>query len=439
MKESVKIPQLHELAAIEPAASSIAEDQLTYGNLDSALAAQRGFEYPRYDKLYATAEGSVQEEDKARALARLYMVMSAQRISDASSDASKELWTNRFTQGAVELYGQPEVEVAKSISSKRTHDLITRAEDSGVDSQLVEHFRNMTDGLDFDISIDRNERVDYRETARKVGEYITDRYADVFETLGFDDRTDPIDAEEFSRAVERGFQVLASSHDEDWKDWTVEREPDLKRLVTYAKLQKLVVGADRRPLAPSKAKGLFAHEILVHGLRGVNGKKVSDSLLRGLPGYTEADEGLGVFMDYAVTGSMPEVIADKYTDIALALGVVDGRMWPRKDMIELVSTRMLIQNELKDIDEKETEGDVMSRALSHVNRIYRGTLGNEFVGVFTKDIAYFKGFISMADYIHTEIQNGKSVAEVIDYLMQGKFDPTKESHVAELERLKHEK
>lgn len=42
--------------------------------------------------------------------------------------------------------------------------------------------------------------------------------------------------------------------------------------------------------------GLFAHEILVHGLSAVNGGKLDPKLATGLPGYLEIQEGIGVFL-----------------------------------------------------------------------------------------------------------------------------------------------
>lgn len=70
----------------------------------------------------------------------------------------------------------------------------------------------------------------------------------------------------------------------------------------------------------------------------------------------------------------------------------------------------------------------------HVNRIYRGGLGNHYIAVFTKDIAYYKGFVKMARYIQ-EIRKTQGIDTVMQYLMQGKFDPMLRAHRNTVSRL----
>lgn len=435
--EKIKIPALYELKAIEPSAETVSSETLGYNNLDSAVEQQRGFEGARYAEFYDADTDSITEEAKARGLARLYMVMSAQRLVNAYTDEQKSLWSDRFTQATSELYGQPDIEVARTVGSERACALIADAEAAQIDTVLIDRYKEMITGFGLNESESTVERQDFSETATVVGEYMKDHYSDVFDALQLEEGQVAIDMAQFTEAVERGFDALAKNHDEDWKDWSVEKSADTSTLTTYAKGQKLRVGMQHTPLSAKKAKGLFAHEILVHGLRGMNGKKLSDQAQKGFVGYLEAEEGLGIFTEYSVTGNLPKS-AGKYVDIALALGLIDGQKHTRQEMIEFVSTRMLIENELK-TDDKQSDESVMNIALKHVNRIYRGTLGNEHVGVFTKDIAYYDGFIKMGGYITESLERGVPIEEVMDYTMQAKFDPTNPRHAAEIERLNHEK
>lgn len=436
--ENIKIPTLYELKAIQPVSSSPADETLSYDNLGPAVAEHRSYEFARQNEFFEAEPGSTKEILKARGLARLYMVMSAHRLNhEAYTDMSKQLWSERYTQAAIELYGQPNQELAIATGSQRAQNWIKKAEVRGVDSTLIERYRSLTTQYGIDISSSHEQR-DFSEIAAKVGDYMNERYGSVFEALGFGEEERLINPEEFAKGVRQGLDALAENHDEDWANWKVELDENSDKITAFAQSQKLVVGLARTPMTANKAKGLFAHEILVHGLRGLNGKKISIELQKGLPGYIDAEEGMGVFMDYAVTGNLPDS-ADKYVDIAMALGMIDGTKRTRQEMIELVSVRMAIKNELEADSEKQTDQQVVNKATAHVNRIYRGSLGNEFVGVFTKDIVYFKGFLDMAVYIEQEIAAGKNIHEIIEYIMQFKFDPTNDQHANELERLKHEK
>lgn len=435
--EKIKIPTLEELKAIEPSVETVSADVLGYNNLDAAVEQQRRFEGARYAEFYDADADSIAEEAKARGLARMYMVMSAQRLMNAYTEEQKYLWSDRFTQVTSELYGQPDVEVARTVGSERARTLIADAEAAHVDDALVNRYKEMIHNFGLNEADTNVERQDFSETATIVGEYLKVRYADVFDALGLDDDQEVNDMHQFAEAVERGFGALTANHDEGWKGWTIEKSADTSTVTTYAKTQKLRIGMRHAPLSGKKAKGLFAQEILVHGLRGMNGKTLSAEAKNGFVGYLDAEEGLGVFTEYSITGTPPKS-AGKYVDIALALGMIDSKKHTRQEMIEFVSTRMLIENELES-DDKQTDEIVMSKALKHVNRIYRGTLGDEHVGVFTKDIAYYNGFMKMGNYITETLEKGTSIEEIMDYVMQAKFDPTNPRHVAEIERLNHEK
>ena len=89
--------------------------------------------------------------------------------------------------------------------------------------------------------------------------------------------------------------------------------------------------------------------------------------------------------------------------------------------------RAIMRNEKS--EQKKTESDLVKEVYAHVNRIYRGSLGNEHVGVFTKDISYHKGFIEMARYIQAQVEDGKSVSDIMTFLLSGKFDPTNSKHI----------
>ena len=78
----------------------------------------------------------------------------------------------------------------------------------------------------------------------------------------------------------------------------------------------------------------------------------------------------------------------------------------------------------------------MKKITPHINRIYRGSEGDDIVGVFTKDIAYLDGLIKIMQYILDRINKGDNINDIMDYLLSGKFDPTNQVHVKEHEKSK---
>jgi hypothetical protein len=139
-----------------------------------------------------------------------------------------------------------------------------------------------------------------------------------------------------------------------------------------------------------EARGLLAHELLVHGLRGKNGYQTGDKKLgSGLPEYLDAEEGLGVLYEAAINVRLPDKVYDRYVDIALALGSVDGVQKPRQRLFDISYARQSLRAHTP--DSQQPDHALVSKVWAHVDRIYRGGRGDEFgtrQAIFTKDIAY---------------------------------------------------
>jgi hypothetical protein len=127
------------------------------------------------------------------------------------------------------------------------------------------------------------------------------------------------------------------------------------------------------------------------------------------------------------------------------VGVVNGMRVDRNKLFLFVASRNVIKvmaEGLKEgVDPKVLQKKVhvsQKEALIHVNRIYRGSPGGEYSGVFTKDHVYFKGMIEMSRYIAEKIGQGADMGQLFDYLMQGKFNPLDNVQVDYLEGLQSE-
>ena len=235
-------------------------------------------------------------------------------------------------------------------------------------------------------------------------------------------------SEKIAELFEKARQILAES-DSDWSEWTVELLEDKDSLsIKPGAEKKIVVGAQRRAAANDELQGLFGHEVLVHAQRSLNGRKKSDILSTGLPGYLDFEEGLGTFFEYAITGKIPQKNVDRYVDIAIGVGLMTDSGVSRITMMKFATAREILRAQLAETVIDETI--IKSKVAAHINRLYRGTTGDaESIGLFTKDIAYQKGFEEAGEYIADRLEAGESIENIIMYLLEGKFNPLDKRHV----------
>lgn len=417
----VKTPNVLILKPIAPSAESSRQGVLKYDKLDEYNTKNSKHEYARLNEIWDAEDGSLDEDAAVRQLANQYLVATAAIINTVQKPGSIDLWSNRYTDASRELLGEPDAEYAKQLLRAQAADILqtTSGEQAEYKAQLT--------GMGIEVDNTKHER-EFENAAEQVCEYYMQKYSAVFDTLmdGLND-DDVVTANDVYERFGRALEVL-DEMDEAWREWKVERNDDGNQLSVAAGDKKIIVGMKRADMSAKKLRGLFGHEALVHALRGKNGSTVSKELGTGLPGYLDAEEGLGVFVEYAVTGEVPEKNVDRYTDMALALGQIDGRMRTREELLEYAMVREKLRNSSRTTD-KKTDEALEADVYAHVNRIYRGTRGDEHVGVFTKDVSYHKGFMLMGQYIQDQLASGKSINDVMEFVLQGKFDPTNDRHL----------
>lgn len=414
-----KIPKVLVLKPFRPDMEQVDSPVLTYPNLPSAVEKHVPYTQERWTR-FLDENDPIGEEQEARALASQYLLQTALKATTVYPQESRRLWADRFTTSSSELYGEPDIEIAKQLFKSQVNELFSDSiEDSNLPGFLADTIDSQKGSAEFEsISFESM----YGEASREVHDYFYDTYPDIMEI--FDALPDqPISPPEIAQLFEEVRSLLAK-RDPEWDEWSVE-------LIDNDKLSagsgKINVGLHRRPASPTELKGLCGHEILVHALRAVNGKKLSPELASGLPGYLDAEEGLGVFVEYALTGNVPDKIIDRYIDIAAALGGIFDHPLTRQEMFDFVLLRNKKRAEVSGVEVEDKE--LKDKTWEHVNRIYRGSRGDEFVGVFTKDIVYFEGFRIIGDYLKANLADDKSIDEIMQKLLQGKFDPTNTHHV----------
>lgn len=160
----------------------------------------------------------------------------------------------------------------------------------------------------------------------------------------------------------------------------------------------------------------------------------------GLPRYSDFEEGLGILLEFLTNPQVLDKANDRYIDIALASGAINGIHLTRDELIPLGISRTIARAIARGepvLDNK----DVRKTVNAHVNRIFRGGPGEPIrnakgtiaaQAVFGKDLLYYDGYIKARDFVVGHLKSGTSAEDLLDFLLSGKFDVTNARHVGYL-------
>ena len=413
------------LGAITPAYDSVDAETLTYPYLRSAIRTQNlpsfvlrhGSEL--WHKRFQFNPAALQEDWQSA-----YLLNAAYRLQKAWSMPEKLFWSTQFTTTSVKLFGRPLRKEVSSISAHEIEYFDEIVRDFEIDEEfaapVLDAYRSLVTRSTKPLA---PIEVRYAPLLDQIHEIVMEEYGECFEMFKPYAPNVPLAPAEMAGIFLAALNVLRIK-DPMWAGWTVTMNRSAKLSVNAAR-KRIIVGRRRAPLLISEIRGLFAHEVLVHAKRAVQGSRHCAELGIGLPDYIAAEEGLGVLIESAVNGSVPVKVKDRYVDIALALGDWRRRPLARNEMYTFCYTRGVLRaiaaDEPLDLNQLEKV------TWEHVNRIYRGSLGNKYVAVFTKDVAYYRGFIKIANYLRRSEKKGR-LRQSLDYIFGGKFDPTNPNH-----------
>ena len=386
----------------------------SYPGLEKVVQSNYQEQFDTADEIFERYDADDEEALDLR-LSHEYLLISALKLQNARNDDERQLWSERYTLASVDIFGSPDVSEAAIIAAAELPMLMDVAKRSSLPDKSIKLLIDSYSKLAKLYSNDSN-RFDYHEVIGDVKKYLYRKYSDALAELSGDDDA-VLDFMEINRVFNSALSRLG------WEGWTISNNQTAQMSVS-PQSKTVNIGKYIPNLTLRRVRALFAHEVLTHAQRAVNGSKIDINLRYGLPGYLTSEEGLGVVLESSIEGTLPNRVADRYIDISLALGL--GGMDPvsRFDLFRLTVTRMLLR--------LGPEAEVVDRAVmrriawQHVNRIYRGSLGNEFVGVFTRDIAYYEGFKKMIDYLRR--YQHEDFDDALEFALSGKFDPINDSH-----------
>ena len=419
------------LKSIAPAQQYASSDQLVYPHLVSSreyfrypsLLLENGNQLLKNWRRYKNSE--VHEELQVATL-----MMAAHRLQQAWLPHTKLFWSAQLTHRSVALFGRPMGAEVSRLAAAELAVYETVAQDF-VDREdffepLLKSYRSL---IRRNTKASKSVEVRFGSVLSDLRHYFLTEYTEelsCFDRYAADASVSPVELVKPYRAA----LALLARRDSAWQEWRVVSDDGAKLHVEVAK-KRIVIGRHRAPLAIHELKGLFAHEVLVHAQRALRGAKISKQMGVGLPGYLTAEEGLGVLVESAINGEIATKVKDRYVDIALALGDTFRRPLARRELYEVCYVRAVVRSIIA--EQEVSLNRIEKEVWEHVNRIYRGSLGNKYIAVFTKDVAYYKGFIRMARYIKRRSQD-TSIQQIMRYLLSGKFDPNIPEHATQIPR-----
>lgn len=429
------VPVIDVLETVGPSNIGQGDQRLSYDLLMDNVARYRKTHAVRSAAVAKLDPNTIEGEDAVRQLIMEGLVDSSARLV-TSPDGSEEhdVWARRFTQASIKLYGSPDkYEVARLLQSELVFlHQIDGSEDFNQDcvSLLGTVYEDALAGL-AEIPPARADSNFVPVAVKEFGAVLRDRYGYIFDLVNDSKKTE-YTPKDLSLLIQSSLDRLSIVDGGGWKNWHAQLAPK-STIVSVDTAQELVKVGENRPTATKQeAKALLAHELLVHVLRSKNGyAKKDEKLAVGIGSYLDVEEGLGLLAEYAATGDMPTRAHDRYVDIALALGLLDGRQYGRQELFHISYARQLLRLQAQYKFDLIDQSDLDIRVWSHIDRIFRGTPGDssgKVQAVFTKDVAYYKGYREIADYLAFQVEEGHDIADVFDYIMQGKFDPTDEKH-----------
>jgi len=430
-----EIPSIKVLEAFKPDNAGKGEQALIYSGLKTSIELYKESYPERSHRMWDSKIESLGELSAAQELAKDYLLRTSGKLID-SNEENRDLWASRFTEASIELYGAPDKKEATSLLIEEYDLLISLKDKSGISQDLVTFLTstyekiipNNTETLT--LSNKEAERI----AIEKYGHTITVKYQQLFNLVD-ESKTDDFDAAALKDLFDNSLEWLKTNDDKDWDEWNVV-EVDGTTVSVNAAKKEIKLPTRREAASRQDAKGLIAHELLVHALRAKNGYKTGvKELATGLAGYLDAEEGLGILVEDAVNNELPEKAYDRYVDIALALGTIDGVQINRKELFEISLARQIVRAQLKGTFDETELASMEKRVWTHIDRIYRGGPGdNKGIkqAIFTKDIAYYVGYKNMAEYITAQLATGNGTENIFSFLSQGKFDPTNEKHLEKI-------
>lgn len=225
-----------------------------------------------------------------------------------------------------------------------------------------------------------------------------------------------------------------AEHENDHRGWLCVEDTSFAGYKTIPAKRRMYAGRFSNP-SWHRFEELAIHEAIVHAMRSENGASSGVEAMRvGLTGNASFEEGLGLVAEQLWGGEIKKNLGRddfRYIAIAYAEGLVDGERHNETETLRFTSSFMMAVDIAKGTaaDAGELLKKKRGLAYDHVKRAFRGMPEGS---VLHSNLSYLQGKLDAIRFI-----SGLSAPadEVLDYLLQGKFNPLNKEHRQVLEAL----
>lgn len=260
---------------------------------------------------------------------------------------------------------------------------------------------------------------------KKMHDSVMNRYKNIFDVVP--DTTDDVyyNAEECASIINQTLAVGGLAQF-GWKS-----EVDSRKVCPSTSGKSLAIFLPSTTRRNSQElKRLIIHGQEVHARRSQNAKNLKIKPMQlGTANYTDVEEGLGVILEGAVSGSLDNAsfdrARDRYITAGLALGI-DGQPRDAREVYEILWRIFSIRSSKNGIIDEENVKKSKNDAYTHIENAYRGTQFWMKGVIYTKLKVYYEGLVKNAAYFKSHLDN---IDEALDDALLGKYDHTDSEEV----------
>lgn len=214
-----KTAPIETLKAFHRSTDEVDSPVIAYPRLEAYAASARVVEAALWREFWETQEDSPEEEERARALARGYLVLTGAQLQETHAKYRPELAnrhlpyiSERFSEATVELYGQPEAAEVRRLAINQIEELTDLFKNPAVDpDRLI----RVLAYLNYQVGYYRPEEAmpdnqDYEALYETIGQALVERFGPALAVFDDVDMTQQFIApEEMRQRFEQGKAILA--------------------------------------------------------------------------------------------------------------------------------------------------------------------------------------------------------------------------------------
>ena len=386
-------------------------DKLNSADFDKAIEKIRelGDKILNHPSLPSLHRGIYEEfiEDYSR---KTTLLNYTQQYNNAKSEEEKEAVAEKYRHLNIESYGEPDEDIYRSLLGGKLNTIHSKKLTGKADELRKELF----DMVDFDPDVDISER--FRpsdETVEWMHSVAESLYGGMLSHIPNEqEEFDPYELQKiFTNIIEEEFNNDSKGYAGAAEGWTVSVEKATSVNVKSSE-KRIVIPDNGMMRSRKKVENLVVHEIGVHMLRSITGGETDMLPLKsGLSDYYDAEEGLGVVMEQALSGKFAERGVDHY--ITAGLAHFDNKDF--RDAFE-VKWRLSLLDSVEDGGEINDEQIAKAKktAFTQTLRSFRGT--NDMP--LFKDLSYYNGSVEV--WRHLESIKGDDF--LLSLLLAGKVN-----------------